>query len=103
MKRAHTPEEYYNKAVKGKELLIYEERRGKEMKKTKKLLAFVLASAMMVSNVAYAAPASGEPSESVQQVFRQILPEMKQQAEKKQKMKKEQALHRSRPKQHSMT
>ena len=34
------------------------------MKKTKKLLAFVLASAMMVSNVAYAAPASGEPSES---------------------------------------
>lgn len=34
------------------------------MKKTKKLLAFVLASAMMVSNVAYAAPVSGEPSES---------------------------------------
>ena len=34
------------------------------MKKTKKLLAFVLASAMMVSNVAYAAPFSGEPSES---------------------------------------
>ena len=34
------------------------------MKKTKKMLAFVLATAMMVSNVAYAAPASGDPSES---------------------------------------